>query len=151
MVTNPEAVLDAVRDGFSDWTNVAGEGVPSFTFVANARDADIPVVWETEPSGDWYIAHCAMDVNLRQRRFGVSRILVLARYHGDPHDLETLYQTMLHEVGHALGLGHSPYRDDIMYASVGVAKELSPRDRETLRKLYARPSGHPLGGALTGD
>jgi hypothetical protein len=119
-------------------------------------DADIPIVWEAEPSGDWYIAHCVYDVNLIQRRFGVARILVTTRYGGrEQVSLEELYETVLHEMGHALGLaGHSPYETDIMYFRGGWAAKtdgLSERDRATLRALYAKPNGHRVTGPRRAD
>lgn len=149
LFADPDAVLDAVRDGITDWADVAGPGVPSFVFVDQPGDADIPIVWEEKPSGDWYIAHCVYDLNLIQRRFGVAHILVTARYAGrEQVPLQQLYETMLHEMGHALGLaGHSPYEDDIMYYR-GTSKTdgLSERDRATLRALYAKPNGHRVTG-----
>ena len=43
---HPEALMNAVRDGVTDWTGVAAPGVPSFEFVEDPGDADIPVVRE---------------------------------------------------------------------------------------------------------
>ncbi len=145
----PEAILDSVRNGITDWTDVARPGVPSFVFVDEPGEADIPIVWETEASGDWYIAHCVYDANLMTRRFGVARILVTTQTGEKGFDLDLLYRVMLHEMGHALGLaGHSPKKDDIMYVGgVGSAKGLSERDRATLKLLYARPNGHRVTGA----
>jgi predicted Zn-dependent protease len=56
---------------------------------------------------------------------------------------------MLHEMGHALGIwGHSPDPGDTMYARVThETPQLSDRDRNTLRKLYARPIGSRVAGA----
>ena len=73
---DPLAIFDSVRDGVLDWTDAAGPGVPSFVFVDNAGDADIPIVWAKEPDGDWYIAFCAWDIQPLARRFGVSHLLV---------------------------------------------------------------------------
>jgi predicted Zn-dependent protease len=149
---DPEAVLDAVRDGFMDWADVAAPGVPSFSFVATPGEADIPVAWETEPSGDWFIAHTIWDIDIRKQRFGVARILVLTRRQGVSWSLDDLYLTMLHEVGHALGLGHSPEPLDIMYKSLGAgAIGVSARDRATLARLYSLPIGHRVGGARRAD
>lgn len=152
---DPQALMDVVRDGITDWTGVAGPGIPRFEFVDDQGDADIPIVWEAEPSGSWYIAHCVYQINGMQSRFGVARILMTGkRSRGQPASLEDVYLTMLHEMGHALGLRHSPDRTDVMYKGghwyVETA-ELSARDRETLRLLYERPIGFHVTGARDAD
>lgn len=156
LAADPQAVLEAVRDGVTDWSEAAGPGIPRFSFVDDPGEADIPIVWEAEPSGDWYIAHCVYQLNPIQRRFGVARILVTTRGRGgDAVPLQQLYETVLHEMGHALGLaGHSPYADDIMYfrgSSASSADGPSPRDRATLRALYARPNGYRVTGPRRAD
>jgi len=140
-----EATRAEVRRAVLDWTDVAAPGVPSFRFVESHGEADIPIVWAEEPNGDWFIAHCAYQVNIRQKRFDVERILVTGRW-GDGHVAAPgeIYETVLHEMGHALGLmGHSDDPQDIMYASLSRipgGKGLSARDRNTLRELYAGPN-----------
>jgi predicted Zn-dependent protease len=151
LTMHPEVALDAVRDGVTDWTDVAGPGVPSFRFVDEPGDADIPIVWDAEPTG-WFVAQCVYQLNDRQRRFGVARILVTTRDRGDEVSPQTLYATVLHEMGHALGLiGHSPDPADVMYPDRGFAITLSQRDRETLRLLYSKPNGTPVTGARSAD
>ena len=153
LFAEPEAIHDSVRDGVLDWRDVAAPGIPRFEFVDAPGKAAIPIFWAEAPDGAWYIAHCAYDVNLRARRFGVSRILVTARW-GDGHvaDLHDLYITVLHEMGHALGLGgHSPDPGDVMYPSIDAGQEgLSARDRRTLERLYASPIGRRVAGAKRG-
>ncbi len=147
---DPTAIFDSVRDGVLDWTDVAGPGIPSFVFVENPGDADIPIVWAKEPTGDWYIAYCSLEINPFARRFGVSHILVTGRW-GDGHvaDLYDVHETVLHEMGHALGIGgYSPDEGDVMYARASKTARggLSERDRATLAELYARPIGTRVAG-----
>ena len=148
---SPDAVFDSVRDGVLDWSDGAGPGLPTFRFVDDPGEADIPIMWAAEPDGDWYAAHCAWDpIAIQRRKFGVSRILVTGRWRdGHTADLHDLYKVVLHEMGHALGVGgHSPHPDDIMYAGLTPFNHaLSGRDRATLALLYQRPIGSQIVGA----
>ena len=59
--------------------------------------------------------------------------------------------TARHELGHALGIwGHSPLETDIMYFSqVRTPPPISPRDINTLRRIYQQPT--QLGWRVEGD
>jgi len=50
--------------------------------------------------------------------------------------------TARHEIGHALGIwGHSPHPDDALYFSqVRQSPSISPRDINTLKKIYQQPT-----------
>jgi predicted Zn-dependent protease len=147
---DPDGIFDSVKDGVLDWIDVAAPGVPSFVFVGDKGDADIPIVWAAQPDGDWYIAFCAYEGHALTNHFDVSRILVTGRIGaGRVADLHDIYRVMLHEMGHALGLaGHSPSDRDIMGAPPRPdVAGLSSRDRNTLKALYARPIGTRILGA----
>ena len=146
---NPAAVLDSVREGVTEWSDIVAPGVPSFEFIDDAGKADIPITWgEKPPNPRWYVARFVPDIQPYARRFGASHILVTAKWHdGREASLTDLYTTVLHEMGHALGLmGHSPDPGDIMYPGMTPEQAgLSARDRATLTALYRSPNGRRIG------
>jgi predicted Zn-dependent protease len=150
LFTDPDAVVEAVRLGVEGWTGVAAPGLPSFEFVDEPGDADIPIVWAARPTG-WFIASCSYAIDTLNRRLGVDHLLVTGRWRdGQEASLPQLETAVLHEMGHALGLtGHSPSPTDVMYKYVTheSVPELSARDRNTLRALYSRPIGARLVGS----
>lgn len=161
---DPAPVVEATRRAVTDWTDAASPGIPSFEFVGKAGDADIPIMWANAPPSSSFasIAHCAWRIDFPTRRFAVENVLITGwNRDGTQVSVEDLHRTLLHEMGHALGIGgHSPNPEDIMYPWRDVApgslaegwvlpsksKQLTERDRETLRKLYAKPNGTVLAG-----
>ncbi len=152
LFSDAEAFREAVRLGVLGWTDVAAPGIPSFEFVEDPGDADIPIVWGAKPTG-WFVASCSYRIDALNRRLDVDHLLVTGRWRdGQEAALPQLETAVLHEMGHALGLtGHSPSPTDVMYKYVTHESrpELSDRDRNTLRALYSRPIGTRLLGART--
>jgi hypothetical protein len=72
----------------------------------------------------------------------VHAVLVLATHspNGAPLPQRVMVTMALHELGHALGLGHSSDSADALFPT-SVAIELTPRDRRTATLLYDLPTG----------
>jgi hypothetical protein len=126
-----------VRDAFVAWSET---GIPvAFTFVFDSASADIRVTWidrfQEAISGKTLWAHDAS-------WWIVDAQIVLAVHHrsGDALDPSAMKAIALHEVGHLIGLDHTPDTTAIMTPKVRV-KELSAADRATAQLLYLLPPG----------
>jgi len=78
-----------------------------------------------------------------QRRGPIVKVRVLLATHlpdGRPVQPSQMVALALHELGHAIGLGHSTVRSDALYPETS-ATDLTSRDRGTATLLYALPPG----------
>ena len=113
-----------------------------FKLAENLLSSNINVEWRRIDRKA--LGHCQFNYDKSNRLFGaevsigLSDGVICQKYMAEGE----VYHTILHEFGHALGLGHSPYDTDIMYTphKYGVVS-LSPRDKTTIKWLYKLNQG----------
>lgn len=124
---------DVVRAAFDEW-QTASNNLASFTFVTDAKAADIECIFSNNRE------HCEFHEGGRSVpcisvEVGIisTKIFLLTDKELLPARMKTV---ALHEIGHTLGLwDHSPNAKDVMFFAA-LSDALSDRDTKTLIHLY---------------
>lgn len=145
----PKDMLSTMmKHAFMDWQKHT-DGNFTFEFVGTKSTANIEVLFIE--SGMSHICRsgdalgCTTYTQARTL-YGNKRILGAKVYisvydvNGKPMTKNQVYTIMLHEVGHALGLSHSPNKNSLMYkgtnSTMAEVQEIQPEDVKALYELY---------------
>lgn len=130
-----------VKRALEEWQR-ATKGKVSFRVVDTLLDSQVNIEWKRVERKA--LGYCNFAYDAQQRLYGaeVSIGLTEGKVHADYMDENEVYHTILHEIGHAIGLGHSHNKKDIMYTphQRGI-NSVSSGDVLTVNWLYKLPQG----------
>ncbi len=130
-----------VKRALDEWHKVSN-GKVSFIIVDNMFESNVNIDWQRVQREA--LGLCTFQFDKVNRLFSAEVMIGLTEglVHADYNDDSEVYHTILHEIGHAIGLGHSPFKNDIMYTphQKGVTK-IGTGDRLSINWLYTFPQG----------
>ena len=151
--TLPQYYNEEITKAFMQWQN--STGFIKFNFTDKPTKADIVVKFMALPESNCSASGCKYVVAFTNPTFkgNILKKMTITLYdkdaYGNYFSDKELYNTILHEIGHALGImGHSYSTDDLMYMSSRETQDkiftrfrssfqyLSAKDLNTLRLLY---------------
>lgn len=140
---NPQVTreaMDTAQAAFAEWAAVL-RGTLQFKEVADADAARFGITvhydYEQNISSSGAIGYCRISYGGWDSHL-LSGQVVLA------HEYQEMPALLRHEIGHCIGLGHSPHEDDAMYWTLTPRNDvLTYREKQMARLLYSIPAGSP--------
>lgn len=146
------AYQDLIRAAFDAWEAVANI---DFVEVSDSLSVDIRLGWDAidgingtvgEAAYSYFVNPGYDTFDFVEIRFDTAEVWTTnPDYAG--FEMVNFFTTALHEIGHALGLGHSSDANAIMYFATNTTVDLTADDIAGAQAIYGPPS---TGGGLTG-
>jgi len=130
-----------VIKALNEWES-STKGKVRFKLVNTLLESNVNVDWKRVERKA--LGHCYFNYDSSNRLYGAEVAIGLTEglIHADYMDEGEVYHTILHEIGHAVGLGHSHNPADIMFTphQKGI-NHISSGDILTVNWLYTFPQG----------